>query len=244
MKNFTTGINKPYYRIYRAKQKNDGYILDKRYANDRYLLCRAYSILEEDLLKLFQYIEPSDKNANVFSQRTYELLLRASTEFETNCKQILSANDYKPKSKWTVKDYQKVDKATKLSEYEIKLNIWYPNSKIFQPLAPWKNLEPLEWYQDYNEVKHDRSNYFQKAKLINVINAISAVWAVLYAQFSYYIFEPYNDSSGLTLDDSTGFEYSDSTLFSIKPFRDWSDNDAYTFNWQTNGKKSFQKFRF
>ncbi|MBI3335653.1 MAG: hypothetical protein HY001_04100 [Candidatus Portnoybacteria bacterium] len=239
-----TGIKKPYYRIFRAKQQNDGYILDHRHANDRYLLCRAYRVIEDDLLKLFQYIEPSDKNKNTFSQRTYELLLRAATEFETNCKQILRANGYEAsKNKWDMNDYKKIDKATKLSEYQIKLNIWYPDGKVFQPLAPWKDSRPLEWYQDYNHVKHDRFKNFKKAKLINVVNAISAVWAVLYAQFSYYIFEPYNDSIGLTGDDPD-WEYSDSTLFSIKPFNAWPEEDAYRFEWPNKNKSPFQKFKF
>ena len=244
MKNSPIGVKKPYYRIYRANQKNDGYILDKRYASDRYLLCRAYKILEEDLLKLFEYIEPSDENTNVFSQRTYEILLRAATEFETNCKQILLANGYKKPhgENWDINDYKKIEKATKLSEYEVKLNIWNPSGKIFKPLASWSSK--LEWYQDYNNVKHDRSNHFQAAKLINVVNAVSAVWAVLYAQFCYYIFEPYNDSSGFISDDETGFEYSDSTLFSIKPFCGWLDDKAYVFGWPNTKKVPFQSFQF
>lgn len=244
MENLNVGVKKPFYRIHRTQPYNDSYILDKNYASDRFLLCRAYKILEEDLLKLFQYVEPSDENSDVFSQRTYELFLRASTEFETNCKQILLANGYKPKGNWSINDYQKIERATKLSEYEIKLNIWHPGGKIFKPLASWKSLKPLDWYQDYNKVKHDRSNNFQKAKLINVVNAVSAVWAVLYAQFSYYIFEPYNDSIGLTSDDNTGFEYSDSTLFSIKPFKDWAEEEKYIFDWSNEDEKSFQKFKF
>lgn len=246
MSNQKKGINKPYYRIYRANHMNDAYILDSRYADDRYLLCRAYEILEEDLLKLFQYIEPADGNENAFSYRTYELLLRAATEFETNCKKILFANGYKRSNKkdLNMNDYKKIENATNLSRYKVKLNIWHPKSKVFQPLFSWGHGKPLDWYTDYNNVKHDRSNNFQKAKLINVINAISAVWAILYAQFSYYAFEPYNESSGFTIDNNAGFEYSDNTLFSIKPFRDWKQEEKYIFKWPINSNNPFQPFQF
>jgi hypothetical protein len=240
-----TGIKKPYYRIYREKQQYDGYILDHRYANDRYHLCRAYQLLEQDLLKLFEYVEPSDRNKNVFSQRIYELLLRSATEFETNCKKILLANGYKKalNRDLNINDYKKIEQATKLSQYQIKLNIWYPSSKIFSPLKPWGKGLSLKWYKDYNEVKHHRSDNFEKASLINVVNAISAVWAVLYAQFSYYIFEPYNESSGNTSGDDE-FIYSDSTLFSIQPFSKWSKKDAYTFDWPNTEANPFQSFPF
>ncbi len=255
MSNRIKGVDKPYYRIYRSdnnkehnKDNNDhytlsdnSYLLDNRYANDRYSLLRAYKIIEEDLLKLFQYIEPNDKNKNTFSQRTYELLLRASTEFETNCKQILKANNYKKSSKknWNICDYKKIEKATKLSEYEIKLNIWYPESKTFQPLDSWKNEGSLGWYNDYNNVKHDRSRNFENAKLINVINAVSAVWAILYAQFGPYVFE----RAGIHT-VSNKFENSSDTLFDIKPFSNWNEDEKYIFDWPIKSNTPFQKFNF
>lgn len=246
-KGITEGIQKPFYRIYRAKQVNSNYILDEDYAKDRFLLCRAYKVLEGDLLNLFQYIEPCDDNEMVFSFKTYELLLRASTEFETNCKQILIANAYiKPdrEREWNMEDYRKIDKATNLSEYQIKLNIWRPIGKTLTPLASWGDAERLEWYQDYNNVKHDRLNNFQGAKFINAVNAVGAVFAILYAQFGEYAFKPYNNSSGSNNDDPNGFNYDEDSLFSIKPFRDWKKNDEYVFDWPINGGGKFENFIF
>lgn len=87
------GIFTPYYRIYRKNHcGNDEYVLDNRYADDADLLYRAYQMLEQDLREFFQYVEPSDEHEKVFSLRAYGLLLRAATEFETNCKRILAKN--------------------------------------------------------------------------------------------------------------------------------------------------------
>jgi hypothetical protein len=45
--------------------------------------------LLEDLDRIFQFIEARDENAGMFSHRTYELLLRACTEFESVCKDLM-----------------------------------------------------------------------------------------------------------------------------------------------------------
>lgn len=242
----------PYYRIYRPNELDGGnsYVLNKNYANDIDLLLMAYKILEQDLFKLLQYIEPTDRHKKVFSLKTYELLLRAATEFETNCKKILVSNNYKncrnrsKRLNWNMDDYRKIEKATKLSKYNIKLNIWnsgggLSNSKIFKPLASWATRsKKVNWYNEYNIVKHDRSNKFSEAKLINVINAVGSVWAILHAQFGHHIFEPGYHTF------SSGFMYQNK-LFGIKPFNNWHDNEKYSFEWPNpNINNLFQDFNF
>jgi hypothetical protein len=97
------GLSRPFHRIIRPFSdgeyihgvKNDEvYILSDKYAPDKSTLVRAYSIIERDLIELFNYVEPCDDNLKTYSHRTYELLLRASMEFETNCKSVLIANGY------------------------------------------------------------------------------------------------------------------------------------------------------
>lgn len=239
------GVQKPYYRIYRSRQAYDAYILDPRYAEDRHLLCRAYSILEDDLKHLFQYVEPSDSNLSVFSHRTYELLLRASTEFENNCKAILMANGYNTpiRKNWSIEDYYKTEAATRVSQYKLRINIWHPNAKILQPLKGWGCGHTLDWYQDYNCVKHDRSRYFYKASLANTLDAVAAVFTVLYAQFGDNAFSAYNVANEHDYDDD-GFEYFGESLFNVKPFRDWTDNEAYVFSWPNSSKRPFQRYPF
>lgn len=242
---YMPGIQQPFYRIYRSKQQYDAYILDQRYANDRHVMCRAYSILEEDLIRLFQYVEPSENNSLTFSHRTYELLLRASTEFENNCKAILKANGYDTpvRGNWSVEDFFKIELATRVSQYRLRINIWHPRAKTLGPLEEWESGHSLSWYQDYNLVKHDRSECFQKASLVNVVNAVGAVLVVLYAQFSYYAFSVHRISDGYTSDDD-GFEFGENSLFGVKPFHDWSDDEAYVFEWPNSTTPPFQQYPF
>src|SRR5690554_5224374 len=102
-------LSKPYRRIIRPYllpnhyvfgPSNNIYFVDDSYASDRFEIIRAYYILEKDLINLFEFIDPSDANLATYSHKTYELLLRASTEFELNAKKVLSANGYSNKSNW------------------------------------------------------------------------------------------------------------------------------------------------
>src|SRR3990167_10206729 len=95
-------ISRPYFRICRPDTwgnydlPNEAYYpLDSRYASDRTNLVRAYHLLEQDLIRIFEYVEPTDANLQTYSHQLYALLLRACTEFESNARAILQANGYR-----------------------------------------------------------------------------------------------------------------------------------------------------
>lgn len=220
------------------------YALDRRYANDRNLLCRAYKILESDVIKVFEYVEPSDVNKATYSHRIYELFLRAATEFESNCKRILEVNGYKITSRTNISDYFKINSATKLSEYKVYLNIWHPNEKKIQPFQEWNNSATLSWYQAYNKVKHNRQTEFNNASLENLINAVAGVYVILYAQFGVFSFNPYHEVN-MVDDNENGSISSGESIFSIIP-PIWTDNEKYDFDWNTlkNQTNPYDKYKF
>lgn len=141
-------------------------------------------LIIRDLYELFNYIQPHDNNLNVFSHRIYELLLRTATEFEANCKAILTANGYQAKGNFTIKDYFKIASAAKLSDYIVSFGRW-ETPHAFKPYELWNGTEyqPLPWYQAYNSVKHNRHNNFSCANLDNLMNAIAGLLCILHAQF-------------------------------------------------------------
>lgn len=181
------GLTKPYFRIFRPnlKRGRDLYLLDNRYADDRQHMILAYHTVEQDLKRIFDFIDPTDDNFKTYSHRLYELFLRASTEVECNCKAILKANKYSKKKEkyWKIENYQEIDAACKLSDYEVVLNV-LPIRKKFFPFAEWKNNSKLTWYSEYNSVKHNRSVQFKKANLENVITSVAAAFIMLFAQFN------------------------------------------------------------
>ena len=53
----------PVYCINNRRYRSE-YILNSSYCKERVSLCRAYQIIQKDLVNLFEYIEPCDDNKN------------------------------------------------------------------------------------------------------------------------------------------------------------------------------------
>jgi hypothetical protein len=235
------GISKPYYRIIRPFFSNgsasdynlrweEEYPADRRYADDRQELWRAYMLIEKDLLRLFEYVEASDNNIKTYSHRTYELLLRAATEFETNCKRILESNRYSKSKDLNITDYFKINQSSKLEEYSISLTVWSPQKKMMTPFKTWASGKAsLPWYKSYNRVKHDRNKQFEDASLENVLHAVAAVYVILFSQFVFFSGTPSSWHDHYVSDDETTISTSGG-IFEVMPPK-WSDEEIYKFDW-------------
>ncbi|MDF5730643.1 MAG: hypothetical protein PUP92_22125, partial [Rhizonema sp. PD38] len=190
-------------------------------------------------------IDPSDKNEETYSHRIFELLLRASTEFETNCKAILRANGYSKSTNLNITDYCKIEQATKLSNYKVHLKNWEPSPKVIEPFKDWQNNQPLNWYQEYNAAKHDRNKAFKKANMKNMLEAIAGLLCILYAQFTSHIgnLSLYSDEENQII---VSEHWLDGIIFAIEPYTDWSEYERYDFDWKTlkQTNNPFEQFKF
>lgn len=224
----------PYKKIIRPIWKDHfghDHFTDSRYSKDRQSLIHAYHIILNDFHKLFDYIELHDQNKSAFSHRIYELLLRTCTEFENNCKGILRDNGYSTGKNLTIKDYFKINEASKLNEYTIKINIWSPSTYIYNPFDDWnsKDFQPLTWYQNYNLVKHDRSQNFHLANLGTLVQAIGGLFVIVASQFYTHAFHPYQATFSNSRDDDNFLSTQDS-LLAIRFPQSWTEIDYYKFD--------------
>ena len=245
----TMAINKPFPRIF-LPLINDKQITFHDYLNEiEYIdkkeaasLIDAARLIVEDYSVLCEYIEPVDANKNTFSHRTYELLLRVATEFETNCKGILTANGYNSHGNLNIQDYYKINQIMHLDQYEIETNLWSPE-KQFHPLSEWSVGHTLSWYQAYNHSKHDRYANFHEATLENVFNGICSLAVLLAAQFPSMI-------GGITgRSNLTFFTEDPNSLitqgFTIK-YPNFLPEQKYDFDWENlkNNTPTFDSFSF
>jgi len=251
-------LDKPYRQIIRpvgpgiggekydyvGARLEDSYLLDPDYAPGRANTVRAYHLLERDLLRAFDYLEPAERNLEAYSHRLYELLLRASTEFEANCKAILKANGYKKCGNWNIRDYMKVEASSRLSEYEVRIAMWREGHKILRPFKGWPSSKQPSWYRAYNAVKHNRSDDFPKANLQNVLCAVSGLLAVLFSQFYVLSFQAHPPETMWHTDD--GWLFHDDSVFAVKPPQGWRPDEFYKFDWAALRQQSdkFAKFPF
>lgn len=234
-------ITKPYHRMIRGFKpgNSDGYsswayIRDQEYARTPSHYVRAFLLIQADLQKLFEYIEPSDESVSTYSYRIHELLMRTCIEIEANFKAILSENKFTPdpKKKVNIDVYKKVNKTHHLSSYQVVLPIWNGASRIWKPFEQWKFDKALPWYQAYNASKHDRQEHFKKANLEMLIMSVSGLLLLISSQFGTQDF-----SAGGDMVRFSGYDYYDmepaiGSFFRIKFPDDWTDDELYDFDWQ------------
>ena len=206
------------------------YVAHATYAPDATHYLRAFSILQADLLRLFEYIEPADANETTYSYRCLELLLRACGEVEANCKAILDANSYESSKQLTMLDYHKLDATHRLSSYRVRLPVWTGSRAVRTPFDAWKSTSRLPWFQAHHGGKHNRHDEFPAANLGNAVDAIAAVVVILAAQFFTYDFEPVHLVTGIG-QRRDGFERAIGGYFEVAFPTDWPIDDRHDFIW-------------
>lgn len=164
----------------------ESYLCDDRFVSQKEIqsFVTTTHLIIRDLYELFNYVEPSDDNLGIYSHRIYELFLRTSTEFESNCKAILHANGYsKPIDNMNIRDFFKIAPVARLYEYRVVFDRWNSDYE-FIPFMDWNTdcYTPLSWYKSYNEVKHNRYDKFQNANLYNLMNAVAGLLCILHVQ--------------------------------------------------------------
>jgi hypothetical protein len=215
------------------------YLLHKRFATDPRHYVRAFLLLQQDVLDLFSYIEPSDRNLDTYSHRIEQLLMRACVEVEANLTAILLDNGYKSPSgeKLTMTQYRMVNISHRLSSYEIRVPGWNGNQGMRQPFSYWtEKSQKVPWYDAYNKSKHNRHEYFTRATFTALIDAFCGLNVLLTAQFHGEDYSPGGKTLGLsgacyTYEGEDGMEPSIGDFLRAKYPRDWPMKDRYEFSW-------------
>lgn len=136
--------------------------------------------------RIFRTIYPCEDNMNAFGFDIRNILILACTEFETQIAGVLKANDIQPQGSFYItKDYFKLKNIMKLGDYEVKFSL-YPDITSSKPFLYWSAESPtqsLEWYANYNAVKHDRDANFNKGRIKDLVNSLSACYIILLAQY-------------------------------------------------------------
>lgn len=217
------------------------YLLHKRYATDPRHYVRAFLLLQEDVLDLFSYVEPSDKNSATYSHRIQQLLMRACVEVEENLTAIFLDNEYAAaKGNLTMQQYRLIDISHRLSSYEIRVPAWQGTQGVRQPFSDWKQDKPLTWYQAYNKSKHNRHENFELATFDALIDAFCGLGVLLAAQFHDEDYSPGGKTLGLsgacyTYDGDDGMEPAIGSLLRIRFPSDWPQEERYEFDWKQIG---------
>lgn len=138
--------------------------------------------IEEDISHLSRWIEPTEANFECYSLEVARLLMVTAAEVD-----VLS--------KLVCRKINPASKATSINLYQNEIQAEFPqihNATVSIPkfaltLKPWDSWSlvrtPPFWWQDYNKVKHHRSEHFHRATLKNLLNAVAAL---LLLEILYY----------------------------------------------------------
>lgn len=103
-------------------------------------------------------------------------------DFKANGYHGKNGDDY-----FNTSDYVLLLDAARLDQYVVQLN-YYPWLPEFTLFAGWQQSGPsktLQWYDAYNQVKHDREGHFAEATLDRTITAVAACFVMLAAQYGW-----------------------------------------------------------
>lgn len=129
--------------------------------------------IEKDLEHLSRYIEFSKANLGTYSIELAHILLSASSEVDVIMKQLCAIiaprqvaeniNDYKTIIKGHLPAL--INEEISIDRFGLKYNPW----------DNWLGTKNPNWWKSYNNVKHQRNNFFHEANLQNTVNAVGAL---------------------------------------------------------------------
>lgn len=138
-----------------------------------------YFTLEDDLAIAGRYVEICEENFTTHSIHFVRLLLAAGSEIDVIAKSLC-------------RQINPAGKANNIDQYRDTIvpafpaipQVWMEvrSTRIqVQPWNEWANSQPANpsWWRTYNNVKHERNNYFRAANLHNAISAIAALYCLI-----------------------------------------------------------------
>lgn len=133
--------------------------------------------LEGDLVQLSRYLEPATGNFSAYSLELARILITAAAEVDVVSK--LLCKKVSPNSK--ARNIQQYRETVLPHHPELAVAV-VDLPKFGLTLRPWDewthNATPY-WWQAYNQVKHQRNDFFANASLKNALNAVSGLFVLL-----------------------------------------------------------------
>lgn len=153
----------------------------------------VYKNLEKEILSLADRIHFTDKQANVYSVYIADLLVRIVIEIEAISKELylqiggnpqpIDKSGYKRDLYFDTDCLKMLNDNWNLDKKKVSIvasNFYFSNEEnyIIKPLykSGMRGSSGCKWKQGYQAVKHDRKNSLDKATIINMLNAMAALY--------------------------------------------------------------------
>lgn len=153
------------------------------------LYWKNYLRFEKDLLDASHYVEICQKNLNTHSRAFLYLLLSIGSEFDNVCREagnLIGRTNIVDYADELLEKYPTIiNQKVLLEDFDLELT----------PFSGWNHeqaSQTLCFWNDYNEVKHDRVANFEKATLGCVLNALAGLFILeMYRMNEIYMVNEY-----------------------------------------------------
>lgn len=162
--------------------------------------------LEQELIKLSHFVAIDERNFQTFSLELLKLYLSICSEVDVVARLLSKKVDFDAYSEKTEND----KKFKNIKTYREIIYSLYPDISraviSIKPgkisVVPWRSFEEEkspDWWQQYNEVKHTRDEFFHQANLKNTIDSLSGLLVLL----NYYCHPMNHDIAYISLEETT-----------------------------------------
>jgi len=150
--------------------------------------------IEQDLQNVSRYIEFSNANLTTYSIELTHILLSASSEVDVLMKQLCALIEPNAPTN-NINDYRAIIKAhlNSFIDEEVVINRY---GLSYKPWENWHGHQNPDWWRSYNNVKHQRNQYYPEANLQNTINAVGALLVAIV----YYYKRSFSIEAGYEID--------------------------------------------
>lgn len=161
-----------------------------------------YKSIENMFINTIQYVSPSRANKETYSDEYAKIIFLCGSEIDSILKLICKLENIQPKDKrYTMADYSIfIDKTTLLKEecYCPKCMTTIEEEQLM--IAPFDKIQigipysGLDWWEDYQSLKHNRMENAKKGNLGNATSMLIAHYILIRFSINY-------------LDKNSGIDY-------------------------------------
>lgn len=136
-----------------------------------------YTILESDCARLRNCIAFRKENMQTSSDEIIRQLMSVSAEFDNVSRKIIGSTS----ARTTISDYANwfLNSSNIKGINDVEISVRFTRLKL-RPFKNWSNDQPgrLFWWESYNRVKHDRYLNYADGSLLNLLNALGALFFI------------------------------------------------------------------
>ena len=143
----------------------------------RYPHWEFFESVDDELYSLSRIIEFAPENFPTFSVHLTRLYLSVGSEIDVVAK-LLCAGIAPTRKPQRINEYYSL--ITGKFPNFTQLRIEMPSHELdFLPWSSWASGSKPKWWESYNNVKHERSKYYQDANLGNVLESTAGLLVLL-----------------------------------------------------------------